>query len=34
MIAVKISFLSLLKARIGVKELNLDLEDNATLKPF
>jgi MoaD family protein len=31
MIAVKISFLSLLKARIGVKELNLDLEDNATL---
>ena len=31
MIAVKISFFSLLKARIGVKELNLDLEDNATL---
>jgi molybdopterin synthase sulfur carrier subunit len=31
MIAVKISFLSLLKDRIGVKELNLDLEDNATI---
>ena len=31
MIAVKISFLSLLKDRIGVKELNMDLEDNATL---
>ena len=31
MIAVKISFLSLLKARTGVKALNLDLEDNATL---
>jgi MoaD family protein len=31
MIAVKISFLSLLKDRIGVNELNMDLEDNATL---
>ena len=31
MIAVKISFLSLLKDRMGVKELNIDLEDNATL---
>ena len=31
MIAVKISFLSLLKDRIGVKELNMDLEDNATV---
>ena len=31
MIAVKISFLSLLKARICVKALNLDLEDNATV---
>ena len=31
MIAVKISFLSLLKDRVGAKELNLDLEDNATL---
>ncbi len=31
MIAVKISFLSLLKDRIGVKELNMDLEDNATI---
>ena len=31
MITVKISFLSLLKDRIGVKELNLDLEDNATV---
>ncbi len=31
MIAVKISFLSLLKDRIGVKELNMDLEDNSTL---
>ncbi len=29
MIAVKISFLSLLKDRIGVKELNMDLEDNS-----
>ena len=31
MIAVKISFLSLLKDRIGVKELNMDLEDNSTV---
>ena len=31
MIAVKVSFLSLLKDRIGVKELNLDLEDNSTI---
>ncbi len=31
MIAVKISFLSLLKDRIGVKELNMDLEDNSTI---
>ena len=31
MITVKISFLSLLKDRIGVKALNLDLEDNATV---
>ncbi len=31
MIAVKISFLSLLKDRIGAKELNIDLEDNATV---
>ena len=31
MIAVKISFLSLLKDRIGVEELNMDLEDNATI---
>lgn len=31
MIAVKISFLSLLKDRIGVKELNMDLEDNAII---
>ncbi|MDH3883857.1 MAG: MoaD/ThiS family protein [Desulfobacterales bacterium] len=31
MIAVKISFLSLLKDRIGVKELNMDLEDTATV---
>lgn len=31
MIAVKISFLSLLKDRIGAKELNMDLEDNATI---
>jgi len=31
MIAVKVSFLSLLKDRIGVKELNMDLEDTATV---
>ncbi len=31
MIAVKISFLSLLKDRIGAKELNLDLEDESTI---
>lgn len=31
MIAVKISFLSLLKDRIGVKELNMDLEDESTI---
>ena len=31
MIAIKISFLSLLKDRFGAKELNLDLEDNATI---
>lgn len=31
MIAVKISFLSLLKDRIGARELNMDLEDNATI---
>ena len=31
MIAVKISFLSLLKDRLGVKELNMDLEDNSTV---
>lgn len=31
MIAVKISFLSLLKDRIGVKDLNLNLEDDATI---
>jgi MoaD family protein len=31
MIAVKISFLSLLKSRIGVKELNMDLEDESTI---
>ncbi len=31
MIAVKISFLSLLKDRIGAKELNMDLEDNSTI---
>lgn len=31
MIAVKISFLSLLKDRMGVKELNMDLEDNAII---
>jgi molybdopterin synthase sulfur carrier subunit len=31
MIAVKISFLSLLKDRIGVKDLNLNLEDHATI---
>jgi len=31
MIAVKISFLSLLKDRMGVKELNMDLEDNSTI---
>ncbi len=31
MIAVKVSFLSLLKDRIGVKELNLDLEDNSNI---
>jgi molybdopterin synthase sulfur carrier subunit len=31
MIAVKISFLSLLRDRIGVKELNMDLEDNSTI---
>ncbi len=31
MIAVKISFLSLLKDRIGVKELNMNLEDESTI---
>ena len=31
MIAVKISFLSLLKSRIGVKNLNMDLEDESTI---
>ncbi len=31
MIAVKISFLSLLKSRIGVKNLNMDLEDDSTI---
>ena len=31
MIAVKISFLSLLKDRIGAKELNMDLEDESTI---
>jgi MoaD family protein len=31
MIAVKISFLSLLKNKIGVKELTLDLEDQTTI---
>ena len=31
MIAVKISFLSLLKDKIGVKELTLDLEDQTTI---
>ncbi len=31
MIAVKISFLSLLKSRIGVKELNMDLENESTI---
>ena len=31
MIAVKVSFLSLLKDRIGVKDLNMDLEDNSTI---
>jgi MoaD family protein len=31
MIAVKISFLSLLKSRFGVKELNMNLENDATI---
>ena len=31
MIAVKVSFLSLLRDRIGVKELNMNLEDNSNL---
>ena len=31
MIAVKVSFLSLLKDRMGVNELNMDLEDNSTI---
>jgi len=31
MITVKISFLSLLKDRIGAKELNMDLEDQSTI---
>lgn len=32
MITVKISFLSLLKDRIGTKELDMDLEDESTIK--
>ena len=32
MITVKISFLSLLKDRFGAKELNMDLEDESTIK--
>ncbi len=32
MITVKISFLSLLKDMIGAKELNMDLEDESTIK--
>ena len=31
MVAIKISFLSLLKSRIGVKELNMDLENDSTI---
>ncbi len=32
MITVKISFLSLLKDMIGTKELNMDLDDESTIK--